>query len=111
MRMKAMKTFRQSSTGEMVSAGQVFDEPTAGRVQQYERQGLAYPLGPALEAPVTARPAAVRNAPTKPNEAAEAGPLASTGGETGAARPASSSPAARPPRKSRSTSRKAAPAS
>lgn len=111
MRMKAMKTFRQASTGDVVNPGQAFFEPNAGRAQHYEREGMAYPAGPERSDPVTARPAKVRNVATKPNEAADAGPLASTGGETGAARSASSSPAAPRPRKPRSTSRKAAPTS
>lgn len=110
MRMKAMKTFRQASTGDVVNPGQLFDEPNAGRAAHYERNGMAYPAGP-VPPPVTARPASVKNPAVKANEAAEAGPLASTGGGTGAATPASSSPAAPAPRKPRLRSRKAAPRS
>lgn len=106
MKMKALKCFRHGQRGPIVSPGDLFDEPNSGTADYYERNGMAYPVmtGPA---PTVAREAAVQGAPAKINEAAETGPLASPGGETGAVTPPSSSPAARAPRTRRSASAKA----
>ena len=106
MRMKALKGFRQGSTGVVVSPGDLFEEPNAGRADHYERNGMAYGVntGPP---PTLAREATVQSAPPAPNEAATAGPLASAGGETGVETPPSSSPAAPAPGTPRSRSRRA----
>jgi hypothetical protein len=69
--MKALKTFRVGNTELVVSPGVEF-ETTRGA--EYERRGMAVPV-----APRRFRPANLAD-----NKAAQSGPLASPGGETGA---------------------------
>jgi len=93
MLMQALKTFRRSDTGEIVKTGHEFD---VGQMlaRTYENQGMARALGV---------PASFGRTSTQ-NKAAQSGPLASAGGETGAAKSPPSSPVAQVPETRRSTS-------
>lgn len=98
MKIKALKAFRQGSTGQMIEVGQEFEEAMAGRVKHYEDRGMAHQVV-AVKAGVKARAATARKpTPAKPNKAETKGPLASAGGRTGAARRSSSSRAAPAPK-------------
>lgn len=91
--MKALKTFRVSDTGKVARTGQEF-ETTLG--DAYEKRSYAVFTD-------TVR----KDAAPRENKAAETGPLASHGGQTGEASNASSSQAAPAQRKPRSKRSKA----
>jgi hypothetical protein len=99
IRMRALKPFKFEGT--VLNRSDDFTT-SRNRARDYEARGLATPLG---------GPPAAIPAEAAPNAAAEAGPFVSPGGPTGAETAPSSSPAARPPRRRKSPSPKAAPAS
>jgi hypothetical protein len=71
-RMKALKTFRVGDTQKIVHPGHEFETKNT---RHYETRGLAVAVGDVV------KPASPQEA--KQNQAAETGPLASPGGETG----------------------------
>lgn len=100
IKMKALKAFgvRNANEGH-VKRGREFNAANEQRAQDLEGEGLAYRIQTKMQpAPLN------KMEPPPKNKAAEAGPLGSAGGETGAAEPAPSSPPVRQPRRRRSSS-------
>lgn len=99
--MKALKDFR-GKPGEgkdrMVEAGMEFKVENQSRANDLESRGFAAPVVAAAKLVHLKN----KKLPQPENKAADAGPLASRGGRTGAATPQSSSPPAPAPRTRRS---------
>jgi hypothetical protein len=99
IKMKALRSFGVSGSNEgHISRGREFTAAHEARAKDLEEHGLAYRLE------FKAEPKLVNKMEPPPsNKAAEAGPLDSPGGTTGAVAPAPSSPPDRPQRQRRST--------
>lgn len=98
IKMKALRSFGVAGANEgKVKRGREFDVKSDARAKDLETHGLAY----RLETRVQPTPVDAAEPPPS-NKAAEAGPLDSVGGETGAAEPAPSSPPDRPQQRRRS---------
>lgn len=99
VRMKALRSFRGGAGEGYVKRGMEFSTHSLARANELEAHGLGYRIDPIK--PV-ANPINETMIPAE-NTAANTGPLALAGGETGAAKPVPSSPPARQPRKRRSS--------
>jgi hypothetical protein len=102
IKMKALRSFgvRNADEGKIMR-GREFDAATDHRAKDLEEAGLAY----RIEAKIVPQPLVEMTTPPS-NKAAEAGPLASPGGATGADAPAPSSPPDHPRRGRRSKASK-----
>jgi hypothetical protein len=97
IKMKALKSFGVYNSNEgHVSRGREFSVSHESRARDLEDAGLAYRLETKMQSP-----ALNKMEPAPQNKAADAGPLGSLGGRTGAASPAPSLPADQPQPKRR----------
>lgn len=97
IKMKALRSFGVLGANEgKVSRGREFTAANEHRVRDLEEAGLAYRIETKMQ------PAPLNREPPPSNKAAEAGPLPSVGGMTGADAPVPSSHQDRPPRRRRS---------
>jgi hypothetical protein len=103
IKMKALRSFgvRNANEGK-VMRGREFTAANEHRARDLEDEGLAYRIETKMQ-PVHLN----KMEPPPSNKAAEAGPLDSVGGTTGAGAPAPSSPPDHPQRKRRSMRSKA----
>lgn len=96
IRMKALRSGNIGMGATKVRRGREFSVDTDRRAKELEMEGYAYRIETKMLPPVQNK-----MEPPPSNKAAEAGPLASVGGMTGAEAPAPSSPPDLPPRKRR----------